>query len=962
MSDTLISPGIQFNVIDESFYNSGSAGTLPLFLIATETNKTSAVAGAGIAPMTVSTQAGKLFLATSQRDLIQNFGNPKFHNVQGTPIHGYELNEYGLWSAWSFLGIKNQAYILRADIDTSQLYPSTSAPVGAPLPGTYWFDIQNTMWGVFRANGGTNPGNAWVKTTVKVATINDVDISDVPLTGYGNNGDVAVVPWTSSNYFYEKLAGTWYQIGSTSWKTAHPTSINGTSTTANLVQNSSVVINTVEVIITQATPHIADLVSDILSASIPDITASVNGNGSIKITNTAGGNITIGNGTGTPLSLLGITAGTYNGISVSRTNGPSYPDGSVVGSIWIKGSKSNNGANWSIKYFNGATNLWVTLNAPFYQFDSTLLDGNLSKDVAALASIVSPLTGTLYIGYDITTGDQQIRRWSGTQWMGLIYEADAVAPSTAPAAGTNWYNTNFEVDIMVGNGLNWLGYRHYYPSTDPLGPQIDGSAPTTQSDGTTPLVDNDLWVDSSDLENYPAIYRWSTNDLRWYLIDNTDQTTPFGIVFADARTNSGPTFTGIANSGSYAFSSTATIDMNLSDYVEPDAPDPRTHPTGILLFNTRYSTYNVKTWKPNYFVNGNFDANTNYTNTPYTVGDINTYTFAPLDTAGVWVTASGNKTDGTPYMGRKAQRVMIVRALAAVVSNNQDIRSELVHFDLMAAPGYPELAPELNALNVDMKNIAFGVIDTPIRLPPEGAAIQNWINNAADVSSDGEDGFITHSPYLGVYYPWGLGVNTDGTEVMIPPSAIALVTIAYSDQVSYPWYAPAFFQRGLVTNANSVGYLSAEGEYTPTILNNGQRDVLYANSINPIAYIPHRGLVVYGQKTLNPLASALDRINVARLINYIVYNLDNDLKPFLGEPNILNTRLSAKHTVEGRLNSLVGLNGLYDYAAICDTSNNTPERIDRNELWIDIAIQPVKTVEFIIVPIRILNTQATTSF
>jgi phage tail sheath protein FI len=162
-----------------------------------------------------------------------------------------------------------------------------------------------------------------------------------------------------------------------------------------------------------------------------------------------------------------------------------------------------------------------------------------------------------------------------------------------------------------------------------------------------------------------------------------------------------------------------------------------------------------------------------------------------------------------------------------------------------------------------------------------------------------------------------------------------------------------------VTNATSVGWLNAQGEYVPTILNNGQRDVLYTYRINPIAYIPNRGLVVFGQKTLSPVSTALDRINVARLVNYIVYQLDLILKPFLFEQNVTSTRNSVQSTCARLFSSLVQLNGLYDFAVVCDKSNNTPDRIDRNELWVDCAIQPTKTVEFIYVPVRILNTQAT---
>ena len=128
------------------------------------------------------------------------------------------------------------------------------------------------------------------------------------------------------------------------------------------------------------------------------------------------------------------------------------------------------------------------------------------------------------------------------------------------------------------------------------------------------------------------------------------------------------------------------------------------------------------------------------------------------------------------------------------------------------------------------------------------------------------------------------------------------------------------------------------------------------NKINPITYLPGTGLVVYGQKTLNPYASALDRINVARLVVYIRERLQQIVKPFLFEPNDKITRDEAKQVVESLMNDLVAKRGLYDYVVICDTSNNTPDRIDRNELYIDVAIEPVKAVEFIYIPVRIKNT------
>ena len=116
------------------------------------------------------------------------------------------------------------------------------------------------------------------------------------------------------------------------------------------------------------------------------------------------------------------------------------------------------------------------------------------------------------------------------------------------------------------------------------------------------------------------------------------------------------------------------------------------------------------------------------------------------------------------------------------------------------------------------------------------------------------------------------------------------------------------------------------------------------------------GILNYGQKTRSSVNSSLDRINVARLVNYIRYQLERITKPFIFEPNDKITRDEAKQIVEALLNEITANRGLYDYLVVCDESNNTPSRIDRNELHIDVAIEPTKAVEFIYIPVRLKNT------
>ena len=183
-----------------------------------------------------------------------------------------------------------------------------------------------------------------------------------------------------------------------------------------------------------------------------------------------------------------------------------------------------------------------------------------------------------------------------------------------------------------------------------------------------------------------------------------------------------------------------------------------------------------------------------------------------------------------------------------------------------------------------------------------------------------------------------------------------LRTIALSDQVSFPWFAPAGTRRGGITNATATGYVSAEGEFVSIALNEGQRDTLFGISVNPITFITGAGLVCFGQKTRARNASALDRVNVARLVIYMRSQLNKLAKPYIFEPNDKITRDEIGAAAESLMLELVGSRALYDYIVVCDESNNTPSRIDRNELYLDIAIEPVKAVEFIYIPLRLKNT------
>lgn len=298
------------------------------------------------------------------------------------------------------------------------------------------------------------------------------------------------------------------------------------------------------------------------------------------------------------------------------------------------------------------------------------------------------------------------------------------------------------------------------------------------------------------------------------------------------------------------------------------------------------------------------------------------------------------------------RRRTIVRALQSAINSNVEVRSELYEYNLILCPGYYECVDEMVKLSADIFEEALVIADTPCNLNPEQTAQWGYSSDRQSKST------------VAYYYPWAIQSNFDGSNVLAAPSGVALRTIAYSDDQSYVWEAPAGASRGLTFGPVKVGYVSGDlGTATTFIeanLNQGQRDNLYEydKNINPITFFPGRGILIWGQKTSAPTKSALDRINVVRLVMYLRRTLRKGSLPFVFEPNDQITRDNLKTAADGVMNDIMVKRGLSDYASYCDKTNNTDDRIDRNELWLDIAIKPTRAAEFIYIPIRVVATSA----
>ena len=1088
----LVSPGVEVTVIDESQYIPSAVNTVPYFLVATAQNKADA-AGVGVAAGTTAANANKTYLITSQRDLAATFGVPFFYNTTtGTPINGYELNEYGLLAAYSALGVTNRAYVQRVDIDLTELTASLSRPTGNPNNGTYWLDTSTSLWGIFEWDQTA----ATFTNQVPIVITDTADVVDyaggdyTPISTIGSIGDYAVSAVSLNNQnWYKNSTNTWVLLGSDEWKTSWPT-LQGTNSVSGsgLTVGSNMYINGILATVS-STNTVVGFAAVINSLAIPGVTAAAVSNKLTLYADSAATN----DGSTDNGGVISVQVGTIGGSALLTTLGiaaveyraPSYFPGysyqaprwrttdtapAPTGSVWQNLSTASTGMSLKLKQYSAALDTFVAQSSPVYiydgaanygldptgggknipvgstyvQYDSELYNTTpnqnatflLLERIALGATIVTgdttpgsnsdPLftaanqfniyatsagstvatgpysitlsgtsvasfitdvsaanvpyvsasvnsagnivfthsqggaiylenvTGTPVTAAGFTTATTKVRQdqTAGvlclSNWVtadSFTYTASDVAPDQNPADGRLWYYSSVsDVDIMIQDNGTWQGYQNVTNDTrgfdltltNASGPIVAATEPLTQNDAAeSPLQYGDLWVDSSDLENYPKMYRWEqvSGTDQWVSVDTTDQVTSNGILFADARWAPNGTTDPVADPF-------PTIESLLtSDYLDLDAPDPALYPQGMLLWNTRRSGYNVKSYQSNYF-------------------NSTTFPDAVLPTVtNTWLTASGNKDDGAMYAGRLAQRKLIVAAMKSGIDTSLAAREEQNQFNLIAAPGYPELLTNLVALSNERANTLFVVGDTPMRLPNTGTALVEHATNNNGLGVATDDGLTIGSAYAAVFYPSCQTTDLSGNIVVAPPTHMMVRTILRSDAVSYPWLAPAGTRRGVVDNANAIGYINAQtGEFVQLAVGQSIRDILYENNINPITFIPGIGITNFGNKTRQGATTALDRINVARLICFLRGRLEEIGKLYLFEPNDQITRNEITNTVNSLMIDLIAKRAIYDYLVVCDLSNNTPARIDRNELWVDVAIEPVKAVEFIYIPLRIKNT------
>jgi len=227
-----------------------------------------------------------------------------------------------------------------------------------------------------------------------------------------------------------------------------------------------------------------------------------------------------------------------------------------------------------------------------------------------------------------------------------------------------------------------------------------------------------------------------------------------------------------------------------------------------------------------------------------------------------------------------------------------------------------------------------------VDMEPYGSTVSQTLTDASSLDTS----------YAATYWPWTQTIdNQTGQPIWTPASTLVPAAYTFSDNASYPWFAPAGTTRGRMSYVTRV-----ERNLTQT-----NRDNLYVGNVNPLATFPQQGVVIFGQKTLQKQPNALDRVNVRRLLIELINNIGAIANTLVFEQNTQATRNDFLSQVNPYLSSVQQREGVYEFKVVMDESNNTPQTIDNNQLIGQIWIKPTRTAEFISLDFNILPSSAT---
>jgi len=492
-------------------------------------------------------------------------------------------------------------------------------------------------------------------------------------------------------------------------------------------------------------------------------------------------------------------------------------------------------------------------------------------------------------------------------------------------AARDYFNSGGK-SLLITRIISGTGSLNTYSSATPL------TSTGTSSFTIEALAWGDVMNNTSSFTSTQALSNGSTNNVRWEVTYLNSGSGTFTLIVRSGNDN-------INQKNVLETWSNLSLDPMLPNYISRVIGDKKpvygTDGDGNAIITYSGSFDNVSQYirvksitTPNI---NSIDNNGNFNSASYgsTLPAIGSGSYAGSFSGGVAATSTvqlmNENITNTNIQGFAAADYNVALNL---LTNKDDYQ-----FNIIIAPGVTLANGAANTLIslCEGRGDAIAIIDNQIY----GGLISNAVTQAATSTSN----------YAATYWPWVQIFSSNlGRTVWVPASTVMAGVYAFNDQVGAEWFAPAGLNRGGIP-----AVIQTERKLTQS-----NRDTLYQANVNPLATFPGQGVVAYGQKTLQKRSTALDRVNVRRLLINLKRFIGQVAGQLVFEQNTATTRNRFLSQVNPYLESVVQRQGLYAFRVVMDDTNNTPDVVDRNQLVGQIQIQPTKTAEFIILDFNIL--------
>ena len=519
----------------------------------------------------------------------------------------------------------------------------------------------------------------------------------------------------------------------------------------------------------------------------------------------------------------------------------------------------------------------------------------------------------------------------------VFNNSSSVAPysSSLSLISASFSSTNLIITYTGGNGLSGNTV-----------PYISGSVTYYLSGGTNTeafsleTISEGVIMNSSGSLGSDGVLDSGTNEnLRWQILSPNTQSGTFSLLIRQGNDSTlSPSILETYNDLSLDPTSPNYIEKiigNSTRTIAQDGTDYYIQTVGEYPNNSRYvRVKNVLTPTPNYLDNNGIAKNDLTSSIPFTSTGI--FDGAQGDITSSLSNKYFNNITDTNTQGLVADNYTIP---INILSNKDEYKYNFITIPgLIDNSSYSSHVSKLSVLISDIQNRG----DSMVILDTVGYGD----NTSAAITAAS----ARNTSYAATYYPWIMTVDPNsGNSVWVPPSTMIAGVYAFNDAVADPWIAPAGVNRGIITTALR----------TERVLTQNSRNILYQGKVNPIATFQGSGVTVFGQKTLQTRKSALDRINVRRLLIELKSFISEVAESLVFEPNNQVTRDAFLSQVNPYLSTVQQRQGINEFNVVMDDTNNTPTTIDNNELIGAIFIQPTRTAEFIRLDFNVLPTGAT---